>query len=89
MYASLGRFPAFIRLGLLLTLEPAPEGEQTARNRFLEIRKNSLLNLRNVLMVEYPHLDVAQADTLAGVALALIDGSFVAAIAGGTVCSDR
>lgn len=84
MYASLGRFPDFIRLGLLLTLEPAPEGEQAARNRFLEIRQDSLRNLRSLLMVEYPNLDTTQAETLAAMTLALIDGSFVAAIAGET-----
>ncbi len=84
MYASLGKFPDFIRLGLLLTLEPAPEGEQAARNRFLQIRQDSLRNLRSVLMVEYPSLDTTQAEALAAMALALIDGSFVAAIAGET-----
>jgi AcrR family transcriptional regulator len=82
LYASLGNFPDFVRLGLMMTLEPTPEDDRSARQRFLEIRQESLLRLSNALIVEYPHLDHAQANTLSAVTLALIDGSFLAALAG-------
>jgi len=84
LYASLGQFPDFIRLGLMITLERAPAGDRTARQRFLEIRKDSLRRLRIALLDDYPDLAPAQADELAAMTLGLIDGSFVAAMAGET-----
>jgi AcrR family transcriptional regulator len=82
LYASLGRFPDFIRLGLMITLERASDGEHTARQRFVEIRQDSRIRLRQALLDDYPHLGPTQADSLAALTLGLIDGSFVAAMAG-------
>jgi AcrR family transcriptional regulator len=84
LYASLGTFPDFIRLGLMLTLEKMPVGERSARQRFLAIRAESLTNLRIALMRDYPGLRRRQADALAAMTLTLLDGSFVAAMAGET-----
>jgi AcrR family transcriptional regulator len=82
MYASLREFPDFVRLGLMITLERAPAGEQAARQRFLEIRHESLERLRNAIEGEYPTLRPPQAAELAAMTLALLDGAFVAAVAG-------
>lgn len=84
LYASLGAFPDFVRFGLMITLEQTPDEERTARRRFLEIRQESLVRLRDALIGEYPKLHHAQADELAAMTLALMDGSFVAAVAGET-----
>lgn len=82
LYVRLGQFPDFIRLGLILTLERAPDGEGTARHRFLEIRQDSIRSLRVALLRDYPDLDRKQANALAALTLGLIDGSFVASMAG-------
>jgi AcrR family transcriptional regulator len=84
LYASLGEFPDFIRLGLIMTLERAPDGDGTARQRFFEIREESLTAFRGALIRDHPHLDPTQADALAAMTFALLDGSFIAAIAGET-----
>jgi AcrR family transcriptional regulator len=84
LYASLGTFPDFIRLGLMMTLEKVPDGERTARQRFIEIRAESLKNLRIALVRDYPTLGRKQGDALAAMTLTLLDGSFVAAMAGET-----
>ncbi len=84
LFASLGEFPDFIRLGLIMTLERAPDGDGTARHRFFEIRKESLAAFRVALLRDHPHLDHQQAEALAAMTFALLDGSFIAAIAGET-----
>ncbi len=84
LYARLRQFPDFIRLGLILTLERAPDGEGTARRRFLEIRRESIENLRGALLRDYPELDRVQANALASMTLGMIDGTFVAFMAGET-----
>lgn len=89
LFASLGRFPDFLRLGLVMTLERAPEGEGTALDRFFQLRKESLAGFRVALQRDHPHLDRLQADALAGLTLSLIDGSFVAAIAGEPIATPR
>jgi AcrR family transcriptional regulator len=82
LYERLGSFPDFVRLGLMVTLEPPPDGEQVERARFLEIRRDSLERLADTLIATYPHLETKSAAALAAITLALIDGAFVAAKAG-------
>ncbi len=82
LFASLGEFPDFVRLGLIMTLERAPDGDGTARQRFFEIRQESLSWFRTALRRDHPRLDATQADALAAMTFALLDGSFIAAIAG-------
>jgi len=89
LYAKLGQFPDFIRLGLIMTLERAPESGDAARQRFLEIRQESLENLRVALVRDYPDLDGRQANALAAMTLSQLDGSFVAAMAGETALTPR
>ena len=84
LYANLGRFPDFIRLGLMMTLERVPDAGHPARQRFLQIRQESLENLRLALLRDYPDLDEPHATTLAAMTLSQLDGSFVAAMAGET-----
>lgn len=84
LYAKLVQFPDFIRLGLIMTLERAPQGADPARQRFLEIRRESLENLRLALVRDYPDLSEPQANALAAMTLSQLDGSFVAAMAGET-----
>jgi AcrR family transcriptional regulator len=89
LYANLGQFPDFIRLGLIMTLERAPEGGHAARQRFLEIRQESLENLRVALLRDYPDLGGPQANMLAAMTLSQLDGSFVAAMAGETALTPK
>jgi AcrR family transcriptional regulator len=89
MYARLGQFPDFLRLGLMITLERAPEGAHAARQRFEEIRQESLLALGDSLVAQYHGLTATQAKSLAAITLALIDGSFIAAFAGETTLTPR
>ncbi|MFK7917383.1 MAG: TetR/AcrR family transcriptional regulator [Ilumatobacter sp.] len=82
MYASLVARPAFVRLGLMITLEEPASGGREARERFLEIRGDSLRRLRRVLGHQHPDLSNDQLAELAAMTLALIDGTFVASVAG-------
>ena len=83
MYASLAACPDFVRLGLMITLEQAPHGaDRSARTRFLEIRRESLDRLAGILAHQYPDLDADQSAALSSITLALIDGTFVASVAG-------
>lgn len=81
-YNSLAACPDFVRLGLMLTLEQVPSGGRSARQRFLEIRQDSLERLRAMLVRDHPGLDDDQVAELAAVTLAIIDGTFVASVAG-------
>lgn len=81
-YASLAACPEFVRLGLMLTLEQAPSGGRSARERFLEIRQSTLERLTAMLVRDHPGLDQYQAELLAAITLAMIDGTFVGAVAG-------
>lgn len=89
LYASLGQFPDFIRLGLIMTLERVPEAGHAARQRFLEIRQESLEDLRVALLRDYPDLGGPQAKALAAMTLSQLDGSFVAAMAGETALTPK
>lgn len=82
MYASLASRPEFIRLGLMITLEQSATGERAARQRFLEIRHDSLRRLCIVLAREHEGLGPDHCEELASLTLALIDGTFVASVAG-------
>jgi AcrR family transcriptional regulator len=84
LYAGLLSFPHFVRLGLMITLEQAPDGERPARRRFREIRQESLAELRVALGLGYPGLTKRQVAALAATTLALLDGAFLAAQAGET-----
>jgi AcrR family transcriptional regulator len=89
LYANLGRFPDFVRLGLIMTLERVPDAGHAARQRFLEIRQESLENLRIALLDDYPDLREPQASALAAMTLSQLDGSFVAAMAGETALTPK
>lgn len=89
LYASLGQFPDFIRLGLIMTLERVPDDGHAARQRFLEIRQESLEDLRAALLRDYPDLGGPQAKALAAMTLSQLDGSFVAAMAGETALTPK
>lgn len=82
MYASLVARPAFVRLGLMITLEESASGGRQARERFLEIRGDSIRRLRSILGHQHPGLGDDQLTELAAMTLALIDGTFVASVAG-------
>jgi hypothetical protein len=62
LYTSLGDFPDFVRLGLMMILERAPGDDRAARHRCVEIRQESLERLSQALIVEYPHLDERHSD---------------------------
>lgn len=80
LHDSLASFPAFLRFGQLVILERR-ETELTARAKFLEIRAVSLRNLATIF-ARATGADQAAADAYAAVALALVDGAFLARAAG-------
>ena len=80
MHDSLADFPAFLRFGQLVTLE-RHEAELTARAKFVDIRRRSLVGMA-ALFTSTAGVDAADADALAAVALALVDGAFLARAAG-------
>ena len=80
LHDSLATFPAFLRFGHLVILERHDQ-DLTARTRFLEIRRRALAELAD-RFVEFDGIDWRAAEELAAVALALIDGAFLARAAG-------
>jgi AcrR family transcriptional regulator len=80
LHDSLATFPAFLRFGHLVILE-RHEQDLTARTRFLEIRERALADLAD-RFVEFDGIDRRAAAELAALALALIDGAFLARAAG-------
>jgi len=80
MHDSLASFPAFLRFGQLVTLE-RHESELSARAKFVEIRRRSLHNMA-ALFAKATGTDDATAASIASVALALVDGAFLARAAG-------
>mgnify|MGYP003384651914 CR=1 FL=1 len=80
LHDSLASVPAFLRFGQLVVLE-RHETELTARAKFLEIRANSLRVLAD-LFARSTGTDAASAAEFAAVALALVDGAFLARAAG-------
>ncbi len=80
LHDSLASFPAFLRFGQLVILE-RHEQELSARTKFLEIRRNSLAQFGTIFATA-TGTDAATAAKLAAVALALVDGAFLARAAG-------
>ncbi len=80
LHESLASFPAFLRFGHLMILEQH-DTELGARSAFLRIRARSLKDLA-VLFVNNIGCDRAQARNLAALSLALVDGAFLAGVAG-------
>lgn len=80
LHASLGSFPAFLRFGHLVILEQH-ETELSARSAFLRIRKQALSDLATVFM-ELTDCDKSSAKNLAALSLAIVDGTFLAEVAG-------
>ena len=80
LHDSLASVPAFLRFGQLVILE-RHEQELSARTKFLEIRRNSLAQFATIF-ASATGTDAATAAKLAAVALALVDGAFLARAAG-------
>jgi len=74
--------PDFIRLGLMLTLERRPV-EPRARAMFLQVRERAFTMLVGSVRELAPELTEAQAQQLAGYAMAGADGLFIAKEIGG------
>lgn len=80
LHESLANFPAFLRFGHLVILEQH-EAELSARSAFLRIRKQAHADMKKVFQRE-TNCDPAIAVQLASLALALVDGAFLAGAAG-------
>lgn len=80
LHDSLASFPAFLRFGQLVILE-RHEQELSARTKFLEIRRRSLAQFATIFATA-TGTDEGTAAKLAAVALALVDGAFLARAAG-------
>ncbi|MEN9647102.1 MAG: hypothetical protein RL238_3771 [Actinomycetota bacterium] len=80
LHDSLASFPAFLRFGQLVILE-RHEQELSARTKFLDIRRRSLVQLADIFGTA-TGADEPTAAKLAAVALALVDGAFLARAAG-------
>lgn len=78
---QLGRFPDFLRLGLMLMLEQRPN-EPTARRRFQSVRAETVQRLDEAYRLAFPAATPDEAKGLAALTLASSDGLFVAAEAG-------
>ena len=81
------RFPDFLRLGLMLTLERRPS-EPTARQRFQVTRVETLARLRRYLRRVFESLGDAEIEQLAVLTLAGSDGLFIAAESEGIDIAD-
>lgn len=80
LHESLATFPAFLRFGHLVILEQH-DTELSARKAFLRIRRESLKDLAEVFGA-MTGCSEATANEFAALALALIDGAFLARAAG-------
>lgn len=86
LHDSLATFPAFLRFGHLVILE-RHERDLTARTKFIEIRDQALAELAKRI-TEFDGISRRSAKELAAVALALVDGAFLAGAAGETTLAD-
>lgn len=75
---QVARFPDFLRLGLMLTLEHRPE-ELKARQRFQDARHEILNRIRENYAGFFENLATRDVDKLANFTLAGSDGIFVGA----------
>jgi AcrR family transcriptional regulator len=80
LHESLSSFPAFLRFGHLVVLEQH-ELELGARSAFLRIRRESLAGFQRTFQEELA-VSASTAKELAALALALVDGAFIARVAG-------
>lgn len=80
LHDSLASFPEFLRFGQIVTLEQH-DLELGARTAFISIRRNALADLAKIF-IRVTDCDKADADQLAALSLALIDGAFIAGVAG-------
>ena len=69
--------PDFLRLGLMLSLDQR-ETPTPARKRFVEIRAEVQATLRRLFSETFPELDATAIAALARLAMAIIDGFFIA-----------
>ncbi|MBI4934423.1 MAG: TetR/AcrR family transcriptional regulator [Actinobacteria bacterium] len=86
LHDSLADFPAFLRFGHLVILE-WHDTELSARAKFLDIRRRSLQNM-SAMFERTTGVDAPAAASLAAVALALVDGAFLARAAGENTLAD-
>lgn len=86
LHESLANFPAFLRFGQLMILEQH-DTELGARKAFLRIRQESLKEMAKNFD-SMTGCGAASAKELAALALALIDGAFLARAAGEKTLSD-
>lgn len=80
LFESLSHFPAFLRFGLLVTLEQGTS-DTSAREAFLRIRELSLRDLATIFE-RRSGCTRAVAKDLAALALAMMDGAVIANAAG-------
>lgn len=80
LHDSLADVPAFLRFGQLVTLEGRAD-DLTARAKFVAIREQALQRMA-ALFADATGADPDMAASFAAVALALVDGAFVARAAG-------
>lgn len=80
LHESLASFPAFLRFGHLVILEQH-DLELSARRSFVKIRKDALRDMSTNFQKNL-NCDRSTATQLAALALALVDGAFLAGVAG-------
>lgn len=80
LYESLNHFPAFLRFGLLVTLEQGNQ-DTSAREAFLRIRSESLTDLATVIS-RLSGCTRTIAKEMAALSLAMMDGAVLAGAAG-------
>lgn len=86
LHESLANFPAFLRFGHLVILEQH-DTELAARKAFLRIRQESLKDMADNF-ASMTGCDTTSAKELAALALALVDGAFLARAAGEKTLND-
>lgn len=80
LHESLASFPAFLRFGHLVILEQR-DLELSARRSFVKIRKDALRDMSTNFQKSL-NCDRSTASQLAALALAIVDGAFLAGVAG-------
>jgi AcrR family transcriptional regulator len=80
LFESLSYFPAFLRFGLLVTLEQT-NADSGARDAFLRIREKSLVDLATIIG-RLTNCSKSDAKEFASLSLAMMDGAVIAGAAG-------